>query len=365
MVWSAVWAIALCLPALLLLTADLVPFLRGVGPFAARLGDGRRFAAAMIPESTRGRVVVVTGANTGLGFSSAKLLALAGAHVVMGCRSASKCAAAAAKIREAKIRGSGGASVAVDTLVALDLASLASVKAFAAAFLAQYSKLDALLLNAGIMSPPFGLSEDAIEMQFAVNHLGHFYLTQLLLPRALETAKAGVPVHIASVSSMMSFVAAVRPTRFLSGDMSLSALNDPKDYGGIKHYAQSKLANVLFAKELHRRVQYQGNVIVTAINPGFVATELTTANFATNLFTRGLRAIIFFFAWSVEEAALTQVYAVSSPELTVSEHGGSFIFPIARHGTSLPHIAQNMTLAKSLWEFSEELIRSKTKTNHQ
>ena len=120
------------------------------------------------------------------------------------------------------------------------------------------------------------------------------------------------------------------------------------------------LANVLFAKELHRRVSHHRNVIVTAVNPGFVATELTTANIATNVFTRALRTISFLFAWSVDEAALTQVYAVTSPELTATEHGGNFIFPIARHGTRLPRIAENMTLAKQLWEFSEELIRSKT-----
>lgn len=353
-----VLAVALFLPGLFLLSADRIPFLRGVGPFAMRLGGGsKRFLPAMIPESTRGRVVVVTGANAGLGFSSARLLARAGARVVMGCRDARKCAAAAARIR------GESPSMEVDTLVDLDLASLASVKAFSTAFLEKYSKLDGLLLNAGIMSPPYTMSADGIELQFAVNHIGHFYLTQLLLPMALQTAKMSKmsSVHITSVSSMMSFVAAALPTRFLNADnMSLKVLNDPEDYGKIKHYSQSKLANVLFAKELNRRVAHHGNVIVTAVNPGFVATELTTANIATNVFTRALRTIPFLLAWSVDEAALTQVYAMTSPELTVSEHGGSFIFPIARHGTSLPRIAENMTLAKHLWDFSEELIKLKT-----
>ena len=206
------------------------------------MGGGRLHRG--IPEDTKGRTIIVTGANTGLGFASAKILANAGARVVMGCRSEIKCATAAAYIRG----NASSSAVFVDPLTALDLASLASVRAFAKAFQVKYARLDAILLNAGVMSPPYTLSEDGIEMQFAVNHLGHFYLTQLLLPMVVETAKDAKSVHIASVSSMMSFVSSVQPTRFLTSSdplfMTLSALNDPKDYA--TPLCAVKVMNVLF-----------------------------------------------------------------------------------------------------------------------
>ena len=154
------------------------------------------FTFEEMPDQT-GRIIIITGANVGLGLSSAKLLAMKNAKVIMACRSAERCDEAAKKVKEV-----AGPASEIDTML-LDLASLHSVKKFADSFLNKYNYLNALMLNAGIMHTKYGLSKDGIEQQFAVNHVGHQFLTMLLLP-LLEETSAKVPTFIASVSSSAS-----------------------------------------------------------------------------------------------------------------------------------------------------------------
>ena len=358
--------IAIAAPLTFVFVADSIPFFRGVGPFAMSESSRRLFRASMMTHNeTFGRVVIITGANSGLGFASAKILASSGAHVVMGCRNSVKCMAAADRIK-ASCR-----NCKLDTLVPLDLSSLRSVSSFAASFNDKFGRLDALMLNAGIMAHPYRLSTDGIEMQFAVNHLGHFYLTELLLPTLKATSQIAERVHVTSVSSMMSFLSSMThmKTGFFSS-MSSSylteqCLNNQDVYGKIRNYAQSKMANILFSKELQRRLRQDGydRIVSTSVNPGFVITELTTKMFRDLPGLRSLwfllRRVAFFFAWDQNEAALTQVYAVTSHNLMAEQNGGDYIVPIARHGTSIPAMANDAKLARDLWSFSEKIIRSK------
>ena len=201
-----------------------------------------------------GKVILVTGANVGLGKGAVLHMAKKDATVVMACRSEKKCAAAAEDIKAAY-----GKAKLVPMVV--DLSSLKSVKAFCEAFLAKFDRLDSLMLNAGIMHPPFTLTEDGLESQFAVNHLAHFYMTKLLLP----LVKASAPATIVSVSSNGHF-----GTYSEGVKLNVESLNDEGSYNSIAAYGQSKLCNVLFAQELHKRLRQDGvdNVFVNSLNPG-------------------------------------------------------------------------------------------------
>lgn len=202
------------------------------------------------------KTVIVTGANSGIGFGAAKELALAGAHVVFACRTESKARAAIDEIEEL-----GEVSV---EFIPLDLSRLRSVREFVDAFTQQHRKLDLLINNAGVMIPPYTKTADGFELQFGTNHLGHFALTGLLLDH-LERAKAA---RVVSVSSVAHRVGRIN-------------FDDPnwnnRRYQAFPAYAQSKLANLLFTFELQRRLDAtKASTIATAAHPGWSSTELLT-----------------------------------------------------------------------------------------
>lgn len=205
----------------------------------------------------RGKLAVVTGGNSGIGYEAALALAGKGAHVILAVRSAEKGKAAVTSIQ----RTHPGAQVEV---MALDLSNLSSVRQFAEAFLQRFDKLPLLLNNAGVMALPFARTADGFEMQFGTNHLGHFALTGLLLPAILAAPKARVVV----VSSGMH----------IPGKIDFDNLDGAKSYSAWGAYCQSKLANLLFAYELQRRFTAAGaDVIVAGCHPGFAATNLQAA----------------------------------------------------------------------------------------
>ena len=206
-----------------------------------------------IPDLTD-KVVVITGANSGLGLESTKALSAKGATVVMACRNLQKGESAQAEVRQAQ------PNAKLD-LMALDNASLASVQAFANAFKAKYSQLDLLLNNAGVMAIPRTKTEDGFEMQLGVNHLAHFALTGRLLDVLIGTP--GARVH--STSSSAAF----------NGNINFDDLMGAKNYGRWTAYGQSKLANALFATELDRRLKAAGHdTIANSSHPGLVMTNL-------------------------------------------------------------------------------------------
>lgn len=209
---------------------------------------------ADVPDQS-GRAAVVTGANSGIGFEAAAVLARRGADTVLACRDTGKADAAAARMTAA----APGATVSV---VRLDLASLDSVRAAAAQILARHERLDLLINNAGLMWPAYGKTADGFELQFGTNHLGHFALTGLLLEAMLPAPGS----RVVTVSSNGHRV----------GRIDFADLQSEQRYSRMTAYAQSKLANLMFTYELQRRLAAAGApTVALAAHPGNAFTDLT------------------------------------------------------------------------------------------
>ncbi|MGW3569236.1 oxidoreductase [Streptomyces sp. NPDC000941] len=254
------------------------------------------WTASDIPDQT-GRTAVVTGANSGIGYITARELARHGAQVVLACRSEARGAEAAERIRAQ----APGADVRI---APLDLADLKSVRAFAAEH--KGDRLDLLINNAGVMALPYRRTADGFEMQFGVNHLGHFALTGLLLPKLLE---AGPGARVVSVSSFMHMLGTVDPRD----------LNMERKYGRWTAYARSKTANLLFVHELSRRLRAADTrLTAAAAHPGYASTNLQTA--ASKMEgRRGTQRFMEignrFFAQSPDNGALPTLYAATAPDV--------------------------------------------------
>jgi NAD(P)-dependent dehydrogenase (short-subunit alcohol dehydrogenase family) len=213
-----------------------------------------KWATADVPDQ-RGRIAIITGANTGLGFETAAVLAARGASVVLAVRNLDKGKDALTRIADR----APGADV---QLQRLDLASLASIRVAADELKSRFERIDLLINNAGVMFPPKELTEDGFELQFATNHLGHFALTGLLLERMLPVAGS----RVVTVSSF---------GHRLRASIHFDDLNWEKGYSPVGAYGQSKLANLLFSYELQRRLEAGGRpTIATAAHPGGSDTDL-------------------------------------------------------------------------------------------
>ena len=256
-------------------------------PLASRSGPPK-WTAAHVPEQT-GRTIIVTGANSGLGEATARVLAERGASVVLACRTVAKGEAAAARMTgEVSVRR-------------LDLADLESVREFAAAT----SQVDVLVNNAGVMAIPLSRTADGFEMQIGTNFLGHFALTGLLLPRITD--------RVVTLSS-----GAHRPGRIDLDDLNWRT----RRYRRWQAYSQSKLADLMFAYELDRRLRARGSAVRSvAAHPGYAATELQghTESFQDRVMALGNRLI----AQSAAAGALPVLYAATMPDAV----GGAYYGP--------------------------------------
>src|SRR6201993_5324417 len=212
-----------------------------------------KWTAADIPDQT-GRVAVITGANTGLGYETAAALADRGAHVVLAVRNLDKGKDAAARITAQ----SPGADVALQEL---DLTSLDSIRAAAEELRSDHDRIDLLINNAGVMYTLKSTTQDGFELQFGTNHLGHFAFTGLLLDRLLPVAGS----RVVTVSSIGHHILA---------DIHFDDLQWERRYNRVAAYGQAKLANLLFTYELQRRLAPRGTTIAVAAHPGFSDTEL-------------------------------------------------------------------------------------------
>jgi NAD(P)-dependent dehydrogenase (short-subunit alcohol dehydrogenase family) len=281
-----------------------------------------------IPDLT-GKVIVVTGANHGLGYEATLALAKKGASVVMACRDAEKAGAAARTLRQAVPN-------ARLEVLPLDLADLAAVRSFAAAFKAKYAVLDVLINNAGSIMPPFGKTKDGFELQFGTNHLGHFVLTGLLLDRLLAAPAA----RIVSMSSGAH--------RMGSGTIRFDNLNGEQKYNPMDAYAQSKLANLLFILELNRRLEASGaSAIAVAAHPGWALTS-PQKGFSLNR----------LFAQSAAMGALPLLRAATAPDVQRNDYFGPGQMAEMRgypRKAGRSAAARDAALARRLWQVSEEM----------
>jgi NAD(P)-dependent dehydrogenase (short-subunit alcohol dehydrogenase family) len=268
-------------------------------------------------------VAIVTGANSGIGRVTARELALRGYHVFLACRSEERTRPVLAEIQTA----TGGKGKA--EFVRLDLGSLDSVRACAEEFLRRGLPLQLLVANAGIAGVK-GLTESGFEMSFGTCHVGHFLLTNLLLQRMKESA----PARVVVVSSR-----AHRHTRTLDWE----AVRRPTRGQGLKAYSLAKLANLLFAKELARRLAGTG-VTTYALHPGVVATNVWRA------VPWPADRIAKWFMVSEEEGAATTLYCATEPALAAQ----SGLYYVNCKETELSRTAQNSQLALALWEKSEQ-----------
>ena len=293
-----------------------------------------------IPDQN-GKVVIVTGGNSGIGYEAALALAGKNAQVILTARSMDKGEAAARKIREKY-------SQANVEVMQLDLADLKSVRNFVQAFLAKYKRLDILINNAGVMAIPKRKTVDGFEMQFGTNHLGHFALTGLLLPILKATPNA----RIVTVSSGVH----------VSGDIHFDDLQWEKSYDRWGAYSQSKLANLLFAYELQRQLSATvSQLISVGCHPGYAATNLQSAGpqmdgSAFKLWMMKLANAII--AQGQDMGALPTLYAAVAADV----NGCDYIGPTGMGGMR-GYPAKVMSndksydeaLAKRLWKVSEEL----------
>ncbi len=300
----------------------------------------KQWAQHDIPNQ-KGKVVIITGGNSGIGYEAGLALAGKNANVILAVRSVDKGEKAANAIRQHHPQSQV-------TLMALDLADLKSIRAFAESFLAKYDRLDILINNAGVMALPARKTADGFEMQFGTNHLGHFALTGLLLPALKATPNA----RVVTVSS----------GAHLAGDIHFNDLQWGKKYDSWGAYAQSKLANLLFTYELQRRFDAAGIKMISAsCHPGYAATNLQTAGprMSGSIFSLWMMNVgNFLFAQSQRMGALPTLFAAVAPEV----NGCDYIGPTSLGGirgypdkVMSNDKSYDKSLAKQLWNVSEKL----------
>jgi NAD(P)-dependent dehydrogenase (short-subunit alcohol dehydrogenase family) len=300
-----------------------------------------RWTAADIPDQS-GRTVLVTGANSGLGLRTAEALAHKGAHVLMGCRDATRGEAARSEVTVS-------ATGPPPEVVPLDLADLGSVRVAAQSVVDAVVRLDVLVNNAGVMGMPLRRTADGFELHFATNHLGHYALTGLLLPALL---RAEGP-RVVTVSSNVH-------------RMGRNDWSDPnwerRRYLKWPAYGQSKLANLLFTRELARRAHEASSALVAvAAHPGNSATHLLAAGTDAS----GRRLVGQMMNWGNQliaqpdsAGALPQLYAATMPDAVPGEYfGPDGLFQLRGHPTRVGSsaAARDDEAARCLWQLSEEL----------
>ncbi|MCA9632911.1 MAG: SDR family oxidoreductase [Myxococcales bacterium] len=281
--------------------------------------------------SQDGRVVIVTGANSGIGFETARVLAAQGARVVLACRNPNK----AQEALDAILGKHPGAQVA---FLPLDLSSLQSVSEFATRFREEYGRLDLLINNAGVMMPPLSHTKEGFELQFGTNHLGHFALTARLID-LVNAATAGRVVTVSSLAHRM-------------GKIDFENLDASKGYGKLATYGQSKLANLLFTYELQRRLEAGGlKTLAVSAHPGWTSTNLQRT-------TGWIRVFNPFFGMQPLGGALPSLRAATDPGVEGGTYwgpSGAFELRGAPRQVKSSKCSHDETVAARLWSVSEEL----------
>ncbi len=290
--------------------------------------------------SQKGKTAIVTGANVGLGFETTIGLAKKHMHVVMACRNIKKAQKAKDTIK--KILPTASLEIMI-----LDLNSLKSVRDFAAEFSKNHQQLHLLINNAGIMIPPFNKTEEGFESQMGVNHFAHFLLSGLLLP-ILESTEGSRVISLSSIAHK-------------NAKINFENLNSEKSYSKMEAYGQSKLACLMFAYELDKRLKAKGSSVKSiAAHPGVSDTDL--GRHVSKWLYALMRPIVKLISHKPEDAAMPSLFAALDKDLLGGEYIGPTGFnemkgkPGIVKSTPLSHDTQ---IAKQLWEVSEKLTNFK------
>jgi len=283
-------------------------------------------------QNQNGKLVVVTGSNTGIGYHMALTLADKGADVILACRNEEKAELAKAKM----LKTSPGANITVQLL---DLADLVSIEGFANRMKKSHKHLDLLINNAGVMIPPKSITKDGFELQIGTNHFGHFALTSHLMP-LLSAAKAPRVVTLSSIAHW-------------SGRIDFEDINgENKKYDKWGMYSQSKLANLLFALELDRRLKAAGSHIESlGSHPGYSATDLQRHSMAWRLLNP-------LFGIAPVKGAAPTLYAATESDALIHRYWGPVGSLEARGWTGKAKItdrAADEDVARRLWEMTEKI----------
>lgn len=306
--------------------------------FSPNRSTSPSWSANDVPDLT-GKLAIVTGSTSGIGLETVRVLAERGAEVILAARNEVKAHGVIEEMR----RGIPGAQL--ESYV-LDTSSLASVREFARWFIDLGRPLDLLINNAGIMMVPYEKSVDGNELQLATNHLGHFALTGLLLP-ALDAAPSARVVTVSSIAHK-------------DGELDFTNLQfeDGAGYSSGRAYRRSKLANLLFARELDRRLDAAGSSTISiAAHPGVSDTNLGS-HLTDNVFLRPLQPVMSAVLQGAEAGSLPTLRAAADPDV----QGGQYYGPVRRGETTGPpdlarqsRAATDPELARRLWEASEEI----------
>jgi NAD(P)-dependent dehydrogenase (short-subunit alcohol dehydrogenase family) len=284
-------------------------------------------------DAMNGKVAVITGSNIGIGLETAVGLAAKGATTVLACRNQEKAAAAAAEVK----RRSGNDDVHV---VPLDLGDLATVRACASIIEQSWPRLDVLVNNAGGIWTERQTTAQGFEQTFGVNHLGHFYLTNLLLPRLVASAPARI-INVTSVGH-----------HYALGGMNWADLQLEHGYRAMGAYSQSKLANILFTRALARRLD-PTQVSANAVHPGPVRSGFGMDGDMKGIVGLGNK-VVRLFEISAKAGARTSIFVASDPSLE-GKTGGYWV---RRHPGHMSRAARDDTSAERLWDESERLLKS-------
>ncbi|KAI9302561.1 hypothetical protein BJ944DRAFT_205832 [Cunninghamella echinulata] len=300
--------------------------------------SNKHFEFKDIPDLT-GKTAIITGASAGIGKVCALEMARKGCKIIFACRNEEKTLPVMEEIR----KETGNDKL---EFIKIDLLSLQSVKKFIETVKERKEKVNILMNNSGIMFPAFALSEDGIESQFATNHLGHFYLTTELLPILEENAPSRI-VNVSSLGHMGVYKS-----------LGLENINDPKYYNRFYQYSKTKAANILFTRELAKRLEKKGveNVYVNCNHPGVVRSELTRHLFSTT----SILTTVYNKAFTIttEDGALTQLYLATSPEVEDKKIKGKYYVPFAEESNPCSPSKSDKN-AKELWEYSENILKEK------
>ncbi|XP_054162450.1 retinol dehydrogenase 12-like [Oppia nitens] len=277
-----------------------------------------------------GKVVVITGANTGIGKRTAYHLSLRGAKVIMCSRDVTKGAIAARDIRAQNPK-------AVIEVMQLNLSSLSSIRRFAKELKERESKIDILVNNAGVMMCPKMTTDDGFELQLGTNHLGHFLLTLLLI----DTMKTSSDARIITVSSMHG----------MRGQIHFDDINLDSNYSPLDSYCQSKLANILFTRELAKRLSDWPNIKAYVLHPGTITTDLF--RHLSGITAIIYRTIGYLFNIDTELGVQTTLYCALDPDI---RHESGHYYNNCRKDNCLLREATDDRSARRLWQLSQQLV---------